>query len=546
VSSGVLQFHHVNSYLSFEVQPFSAMAERDLEVGIVVAKSKPLTTCCCCCFFLLSLVGVIILGCSIHQLGPEDQILIENETGKEVVNGPGTKVTNPFRKQDWRKAIRLDPLQYALLQNDLTGIPRHIEGPALIFLDAYDQHMETKPKIILQKDEYIMLVEQTTGTERVVRGPKTFVPTPTEMSTKGPQKVAFLDTDSAALIIDKTTGMESLVLEQGIYIPKAYQEIREIRQLIHVLPHEAVIEQDPQGKYTVHTGPSAFFLEPYHSLVTMNWTSFSDPINPAVSSQEHAVKKAKVTKIDMRARLMFFTYEVRTSDNVKLRLDGNIFWRITDVTQMVEVSADPEGEVWQHARSGLIQGVSRTTLSDFMHRFNNISMAAFEAQATDGFYTERGVEIISMEVTRYEPMDVKTAEVLQEIIQETTNRINRLQQQNSENDVQAAKLAADIELEKSRTELIETQLKNHQLHAQKSGESDGMRRARGAAEFIDGLKNTLPDVAKRVELYEMQEKLENNRLNTEHLSSGKATLFLTPKDMNLKLHMHDGSTGPEL
>jgi len=71
-------------------------------------------------------------------------------------------------------------------------------------------------------------------------------------------------------------------------------------------------------------------------------------------------------------------------------------------------------------------------------------MAAFEAQATDGFYTERGVEILSMEVTRYEPMDLKTAEVLQEIIQETTNRINRLQQQNSENDVQAAKLASDI------------------------------------------------------------------------------------------------------
>merc|ERR1711881_365473 len=123
-------------------------------------------------------------------------------------------------------------------------------------------------------------------------------------------------------------------------------------------------------------------------------------------------------------------------------------------------------------------GVSRTTLSEFMHRFNNISMAAFEAQATDGFYTERGVEIISMEVTRYEPMDFKTAEVLQEIIQETTNRINRLQQQNSENDVQAAKLASDIQLEKSRTELIETQSKNQQLQAQMKGESDGQKRAR--------------------------------------------------------------------
>merc|ERR1712178_363427 len=114
-----------------------------------------------------------------------------------------------------------------------------------------------------------------------------------------------------------------------------------------------------------------------------------------------------------------------------------------------------------------------------MNRFNEISTAAFEAQATDGFYKERGVEIISMEVTRYEPVDAKTAQVLQEIIQETTNRINRLQAQESENDVLAAKLAADIQMERQRTQLIETQAKNEQLRAQMQGESGGMKRAQG-------------------------------------------------------------------
>jgi regulator of protease activity HflC (stomatin/prohibitin superfamily) len=498
------------------------MTEHDIELGVSSMASQPKKLGCCGCCCLLSVVALIIFGCSVHQLGPEDQILIHNEQGKEVVNGPGTHLTDPFRKQDWRKATRLGPLEYALLENELTGIPRHVEGPALVWLDAYDTHVGTKAKIILQKDEYIILVEQVEGTERVVKGPKTFVPSPTETSPKGPQKVAFLDTDSAALILDKTTGMESLVQEQGIYVPNKYQEVLEIRNLIHVLPHEAVIEQDDKGRYTVHSGPSAFFIQPYHSLVTMDWSSYSDPIDPTKFSQEH--KRAKITKIDMRARMMFFTYEVRTSDNVKLRLDGNIFWRITNVTRMVEISADPEGEVWQHARSGLIQGVSRTTLSDFMNRFNEISTAAFEAQATDGFYKERGVEIISMEVTRYEPMDSKTAEVLQ-----------------------AAKLASDIQLEKSRTELIETQSKNQQLQAQMQGESDGQKRARNAKAFIDGLETSVANVSKRVELYELQERLDNSLRNTEHISSSKATLFLTPQDMNLKLHMHNGgSYGPEL
>jgi len=488
------------------------------------------------------LVGAIILFCSIHQLGPEDQVLIHYLDGKAVVNGPGTKLLNPFRSKDERKATRLGPLEFALVENDLTGMPRHVEGPTMFFLEAYDILKDTKSKIVLEKDEYINLVEGETGKERVVKGPQAVVPTPTETFPKGKQQAVFLDTDSAALILDRTTGMQKLMLNQGVFFPGAYQEVVAVRPLIHVLPHEAVVEQDSKGLYTVHSGSKSFFLPPYHQLVTMMWSSYADPIPADATSQPH--KRANVTKIDMRARMMFFTYEVRTSDNVKLRLDGNIFWRVRDVKKMIDASSDPEGEVWQHARSALIQGVSKTTLSVFMARFNNITMEAFATQAADGFYAERGVEIISMEVTRYEPVDQKTAGVLQQIIQETTNRINRLQVQNSENDVLAAKLAADIQMEKQRTELIETQSKNQQLQARMQGESGGMKRARGVKAFIDGLNTSLPNVSKRVELYKLHEVLENNRANTENLASGKATLFLTPKDMNLKLHMGDGTGQP--
>jgi len=485
------------------------------------------------------LVGMIVLLCSIHQLGPEDQVLIFNEQGQDVANGPGTKLLNPFRSKEWRKATKLGPLEYALVENHLTGIPHHIEGPQMFFLAAYDELVSVQAKIVLQKDEYVNLVEGLSGTQRVIKGPQTVVPTPTETMPSGKQNAVFLDTDSAALVLDKTTGMQKLVVEAGVFYPGAYQEVVEVRSLIHVLPHEAVIEQDASGMYTVHTGSTAFFIPPYHKLVTMMWSSYSDPIPAMATSQTH--RKVNVTKIDMRARMMFFTYEVRTSDNVKLRLDGNIFWRVKDVKKMVDTSSDPEGEVWQHARSALIQGVSKTTLSAFMAGFNNITMEAFETQATDGFYAERGVEIISMEVTRFEPVDAKTAEVLQQIIQETTNRINRLQVQNSENDVLAAKLAADIQMEKQRTELIETQTKNEQLQAQMQGESDGMERAMSAKAFIDGLNTSVANASKRVELYELHEVLENNRISTQHLSSGKATLFLTPKDMNLKLQMSSGT-----
>jgi len=490
------------------------------------------------CMCLSLLIGLIIFLCSIHQLGPDDQLLLHNEQGKEVVNGPGTQITNPFRSLDWRKAIRLGPLEYALVEDTLTGIPHHVEGPTLLFLEAYDVHKGSKSKVVLKKDEYINLVDAETGKERVLRGPLTFVPTPTEQFPKGKQQAVLLDTDSAVLVLDKTTGMQKLVVEQGVFVPDAYQEVVEIRSLIHVLPHEALVEKDASGLYIIHGGSDAFFLQPYHELVSMIWSSYSDPIESSGDLQAH--KTVQVTKIDMRARMMFFAYEVRTNDNVKLRLDGNIFWRVTDIQKLIETTSDPEGEVWQHARSALIQGVSKVTLSVFMARINNISTEAFETQATDGFYGNRGVEIVSMEVTRYEPVDERTAEVLQEIIQETTNRINKLQVQNSENDVMAAKLAADIQMEKQRTELIQMQSKNHQLQSQMKGESDGMKRARNAKAFIDGISSSLPNATKQVELYELHERLDNNRANAKNLASGNAKLFLTPEDMKLKLQMGGG------
>lgn len=523
-------------------------ADVDVEIGVArrVAKAKGLTKCGLCfggslCLSLV--VGLVIILCSISTLGPDDQVLIHNHDGDEVVNGPGTKLLNPFREKTWRKAMRLGELQYARIEDRLSGESRHEEGPTMIFLGAYDDLRNTNEKIVLKKDEYIRFVEGQLGTERIIKGPKTVVPSPTETTAQGKQQAVFLDTDSAAVVVDKTTGMQKLVKKQGVFFPGAYEDILAVRELIHVLPHEAVVERDESGKYTVHNGSSSFFLPPYHELLTMMWSSYSDPIPAHATSQAH--KLVNVTKIDMRARMMFFTYEVRTMDNVKLRLDGNIFWRVKNVRKMIETSSDPEGEVWQHSRSALIQGVSQASLSVFMATFNNISMQAFETQAADGFYADRGVEIISMEITHFQPVDEQTAEVLQKIIQETTNRINRLEQQNSENDVKAAKLAADIQMEKQRTELIETQAKNFKLESQMQGESGGEKRARGAAAFLNGLNNSLPNVSTRVELYKLHETLENNRANTENLASGKATLFLTPQDLKLKLHM-DSMSGAEL
>jgi hypothetical protein len=206
---------------------------------------------------------------------------------------------------------------------------------------------------------------------------------------------------------------------------------------------------------------------------------------------------------------------------------------------MIKATRDPRGDVWHHSRNVLIQAVSKKKLQEFMEGFNDIVTQAFIAdKAEDNFYQERGVLVHSMEVTGYQCVDTATSEVLQEVIRETTNRMNRLQQQVSENEVKEAELAAKIDLEVQRTELLTTQASNERLVSAMAGEASGLKLAKSAQTFLTALAEnaTLPDVADRLELYRLHQELQSKDETTKNLASGSAMLFVTPEDVNLNLN----------
>eukprot|EP00928_Gymnodinium_smaydae_P016406 TRINITY_DN1614_c1_g1_i1.p1 TRINITY_DN1614_c1_g1~~TRINITY_DN1614_c1_g1_i1.p1 ORF type:complete len:582 (-),score=98.63 TRINITY_DN1614_c1_g1_i1:222-1928(-) len=564
---------------------------RDIESQQRVCKGEcPVKCCVCCCatILLAAVIMIIVVVVNIWELNPQEQLLIQDPVGYWVINGPYRGVVlNDYAKEK-RDATLLQPEQFAVVKDKLSGVLRDVDGPNLLFLGAYDElvrvsqkqvlledqyalvkneltgekrveggpsllHpglyeivMLVSPKTVLQKDQYLRLVDGITGSERVVRGPCTVMPKPDESAPNGTERFLFLETDLAALVLNRTTGSQRLVTQSGAFAPGAYEEVLEIRSLIHVLPHEAIIVQNADGQLRVHAGTDgkngagmSFFLPPYCNILRMTWSDHSKP-------QDNEWTKVDMTKIDMRARKIFFTYGVRTSDNVKLNLEGTIFWQVTNVTKMIQATADPEGDVWHHARSALIEAVSNTTLSDFMSGFNGIVMESFRRQAKDQFYSDRGVEMQSMELTSFDCADAETAKILQDIIQETTNRINRLTAQRSENDVKAAELSADILLERQRTDLIQTRAENERLKAQKHGEATGMEMMRGAATFIGGLNESVPDVDRRVELYKLHQELESRNKDTSNLASGTAHLFLTPQDMQLRLDSRSPVKAPEL
>lgn len=460
--------------------------------------------------------------------------LVRVEKGEQMVF---INSTEAVVGEDVNKAVSLTEYESVRLRDTATGVMRVVIGAGLVFPGPFEKMDPKREGIRLLKNQWVRIIDNANGRLRVEVGEQVVFLSPTEAVVgEEVNQAVNVNTDSAVLVLNKQTGKQRLVTEQGIFIPGPYEHILDVQARIHVEPHEAVIVRDAKGGLNVRSGSDgngtgiAFFLPPHCQVVEMQWSSYSaDSATP---------EKVSVKKVDTRAQYVSFNYQVRTADNVKLRLEGSIFWRVKDVPKMIRATSDPRGDVWHHARSSLIQAVSKVELAAFMAGFNGIVMDAFREDAEDGFYLARGVEVQSIELTRFECEDAKTAEVLQAIIQETTNRINRLQAQESENEVRAAKLAADIKLEKATTQLIETQAKNERLRSEVAGEASGLKLAKNVATFLGGsLKTELPNLDSRLELYRLHETLRSKNEDTKSLASGQATLFLTPQDMNLKLQM---------
>jgi len=493
----------------------------------------------------------IVALASIHNLDPQQQLLVKDPNGYWVQNGPWSGCLVTHREKVIRSGTLLEPQQYAVVKSIQTGLSHNELGPQFLFLGPYDILVEVKTTFVLLKGQYVRLVDEAGGAQRVLLGPQAVVPEPTEIAPAGVQQVYFLDAETALLIRDKQTGTQRLVAEAGAYTPKADEEVIEERRLLHVLPYEAMVVRDASGQLTLHSGAegdgtgSAFFLPPYHELVEMHWSDFSKPPDQQTTGEvqvadQQTMNHNPVTMVDMRSRMMHFAYEVRTSDSVKLILEGTIFWRIKNLSMTVAATADPEGDVWHHARSSLIQAVSKVTLQTFMSGIDSTATEAFGTQALDSFYADRGVELQSMEVTKFDCVDPETAVILQAIIQESTNKINKLTLQASENEVAAAALAAEIQLAKQKTELIETQAENLRIQSMKQGEADGLQLAGDANAFMTGLNQSVPDVSTRIDLYTLRHQLSSRNKDTHNLASGTAHLFVAPDDLNLKLNIGTG------
>jgi len=206
--------------------------------------------------------------------------------------------------------------------------------------------------------------------------------------------------------------------------------------------------------------------------------------------------------------------------------------QIENVEVMVKMTGDTTGDICNHARSRFIQLVSKVTLKEFMDRFNSLAKEALGDD--DDFYESRGCRIHTLEVTAYRCMDASTARILEQIIQETTNRMNRLSQQESENEVKMFAMSGEIEQETRRAELLKV-LQTHKLmEAKNAGEAEAER----VKAFLANTEENVPSLEARVSLWNVLRKQDA----LAAVSSGPARLFFTPNDVNLTIESKEAGS----
>jgi len=427
-----------------------------------------------------------------------------------------------------RKAWVLKKYEYVRLQDTITGQVRMHRGEATIFPEPDEQPLDEAGKmaaIDLKVNEYVKILDQSTGEIHVAAGREQVFLGPHErVLDGGKQKAIEVDSEHAVLVRNKSTGELRLVTENQLFVPGPDERIEQVQSLIRLAEHEAMIIKDREGRFKYHFGspdkctpeqPPSFFLPPYAEVVRLCWSR----------GRRREKRDLYIDRFDCRAQYMSFEFACRTKDNVELILEGTFFWEVVDLALMVRTTGDTSGDICNHARSQFIKHVARVTLKEFMDDLNIISNKVYEEDKT--FYSSRGVKVHSLEVTGYKCAEESTSQVLQQIIQETTNRMNRLSQQESENEVKLFKMQGQIEQERLNGELLTIQ---HD-HSQKEAQVVGAAEAHRVSAFIKGLAADVPNLEDRVKMWQTLRKTDALAV----VSKGGASLYFTPNDVNLSI-----------
>jgi len=472
-----------------------------------------------------------------YSVSETEQLWIQTLTGEEILNGPVVCTCfGPLKTVQKRSATTLTTKQYMHIKNVKNGNINLQKGPGMIFMHPYERiDLAPRDGISLKPNEYIKIVNNRNGQIRVERGEKIEYLEPfEELMDGGVKKVHPVDETHAILVRDIRNGSQTLITEPQMFVPSENQEVLASQDLFVLKEFEVVALIDPKGNFIFKHGwvkqEASFFVPPFYKVLEHSWSRTSVRKSLAEGQGKNTLEsytdEETFHRIDMRHRFMPYTFVARTHDNVEIITDIVFGWQIKDVERMINKTKDTTNDICLIARSEIIEKVAKLSFREFMHEVNAVVENAV-LQADKKVYEERGILVTSIQVEGFSCKHANTEKVLQETVQETTNKMNRVLKQETTNEVIRVEMEGKIREEELKKRVLEIQYEHEQIMARTDGDADAKR----VHSFITSLGDEL-SLEQKLVIFNIMAKKES----ISQLASGTGvTLFCAPQDVNLNL-----------
>ena len=116
----------------------------------------------------------------LYFLQQDDQLLLKSFARAWVVNGPGHCLVAPLVNIQKRRGITLTVSEFIKIHNSISGEVHVESGSGLVFLAADETASQMAGDFVLRQNEYMKLLDRSTGRVRVEIGEKQVVPGPYE------------------------------------------------------------------------------------------------------------------------------------------------------------------------------------------------------------------------------------------------------------------------------------------------------------------------------------------------------------------------------
>lgn len=475
----------------------------------------------CLCFSPLSTLDVI----SNVPVPCGKFVLITNEQAPEcsrIVCGPRVaRIESAWETiSDLRNQPSLDQDDY-LVVTSRDGCKKTVRGPGLYVPEFGDDWGKSQNAIMVPKHHYLEIHDSNDSAEPVKRlvGPLKFIPEPfqtvvEDTSRRLPYFPCFEINETKAIHLLNLDGTVGLFATPGFYMPLVGQKIVEVVEKTILLESQFCVIKGQDGVTYLMDGSNpaqrAFFLQPFHAFV-----SFEGP--------------SKLTILSKQPRTTPQSFQIRTQDNVILKLDIRTTYRIDHPEVFTRNPIEYQDLISVWTQNALLDCFAQLPLRTFQATYAEVAQRCIEEGTA--YFTPYGISILDVQVMSFNCVDPVIQRLLDEEIKMVVTKDNEIRAKEAamvlkKKEAQIEQMGLEMELERASLEQRKAQeriklkkieqdaeldLRKHALENQieeetlktkllealktnsmKEGEFEGRARGLTIAGFLAGLPSSVP------------------------------------------------------